>query len=169
MPRAFGHCPDGHSTATDFMVSFFEEKKLAVGSIENYKSAIANSLNYTQLIQILPQGQTPLLRTTPEWNLALVLDTLSKPPFEPLQSIELANLSVKPSSWQPLPVEEGERASCLLLQGLWHDKQQKSVYLLFDRSFLAKTQRIHHRVQTALNIPALPYDEQEERYLCPIR
>ena len=66
-------------------------------------------------------------------------------------------------------MEEGERASCLLLQGLWHDKQQKSVYLLFDRSFLAKTQRIHHRVQTALNIPVLPYDEQEERYLCPIR
>ena len=48
MPRAFGRCPDGYSTATDFLVSFFEEKKLAVSSIENYKSAIANSLSYTK-------------------------------------------------------------------------------------------------------------------------
>jgi len=30
------------------MVSLFEEKKLAVSSIENYKSAIANSLSYTK-------------------------------------------------------------------------------------------------------------------------
>ena len=46
---------------------------------------------------------------------------------------------------------------------------RKAFIFKFDRSFLAKTQRIHHRVQTALNIPALPYDEQEERYLCPTR
>ena len=33
---------------SDFMVYLFEEKKLAVSSIENYKSAIANSLSYTK-------------------------------------------------------------------------------------------------------------------------
>ena len=46
---------------------------------------------------------------------------------------------------------------------------RKAFIFKFDRSFLVKTQRIHHRVQTALNIPALPYDEQEERHLCPTR
>ena len=120
---------------SDFMVYLFEEKKLAVSSIENYKSAIASSLSYTkndclnnnktvtQLIRSFHIDRPLSLKTTPDWNLALVLVALSKPPFEPLQSIALANLSVKtifltsPGQWK-----KERRASCFHLQRIWYDR-----------------------------------------------
>ena len=84
------------SVVSDFLLHLHTEKYLAISTIAGYQMAIASTLPATSgaevgrnptLKSLLPniemeQGQHQ--RQFPEWNLALVLSALTKPPFEPL-------------------------------------------------------------------------------------
>ena len=85
-------------SATESVVSDFlhTDKHLAISTIAGYQMAIASTLRATSGTEV---GRNPALKSLlrniemdqgqhqrhfPEWNMALVLSALTKPPFEPL-------------------------------------------------------------------------------------
>ena len=90
----------------DFLLYFLLDRKLQPGTIDGYRSAIADKLgifpindskdeNFTHLLdsfhRVRPEGR----RGIPSWNLYLVLHQLSKAPFEPLKEASLDRLIFK--------------------------------------------------------------------------
>ena len=80
----------------DFLLHLFQDRKLQPGTIDGYRSAIADKLgnstinvskdeNLTRLLdsfhRVRPKGR----RGIPSWNVSLVLHQLTKAPFEPLK------------------------------------------------------------------------------------
>ena len=136
----------------DFLLYLFREKELAAGTIANYKAAISSTrtqcgdsslVHDASLHDLLRsfhiQRHRPI-NVIPPWNLALVLDALRKPPFEPLISINLPNLTVKTVFLVALAT--GRRRSELHAMtmersGLAYDG--KSFMLNMDRNFLGKS------------------------------
>lgn len=166
----------------DFMVNLFKEVKLSVNTIENYRTAISHTLSLSgnnclvdsrvirDLLRSFHVERPVSTRSTPSWNLALVLDTMRKPPFEPIESIELANLSVKTIFLTALASSRRRsELHAMIYEGSGASRHNRSFLLPFDRLFLAKTQRLHHPTQRPLLIPALPTDDIEEKFLCPVR
>ena len=85
----------------DFLLHLFQDKKLQPGTIDGYRSAIADKLgnstinvskdeNLSRLLDSFhrdrPKGRR---RGIPSWNLSLVLHQLTKAPFEPLKEDSL--------------------------------------------------------------------------------
>ena len=79
----------------DFLLFLFQERGLQPGTIEGYRTAIADKVGNTRLNISKDENLTRLLdsfhrdkpkgrRGIPSWNLSLVLHQLTKPPFEPL-------------------------------------------------------------------------------------
>jgi hypothetical protein len=166
----------------DFLLHLFQSKKLAVSTLKGYRSAIATTLAATGYTAVSSDASLHDLmrsffidrpvpdRTFPEWDLALVLDALRHSPFEPLGSIPLANLTYKTVFLTALA--SGKRRGELhafMAKGSGVSDQKSSYVLSFDRRFLAKTQRLGHRGQTAVSIPAIPYGDRLEQALCPVR
>ena len=80
------------------MFYLFEEVQLAPKSIEGYRSAIASSLKFaldfdlgkdsrlTALVHSFFQDKPHHISNQPPWDLTLVLNILSGPPFEPISN-----------------------------------------------------------------------------------
>lgn len=95
----------------DFLLSLFEKgsrerKPLAVTTIRGYRSSLSTVFKtkdrdvghhpvLSQLIKAFERQRPKTLRLLPQWNLALVLDMLRRPPFEPLQEASMQFLSWK--------------------------------------------------------------------------
>ena len=78
----------------DFLLYLFQERKLQPGTIDGYRSAIADKLgnspinfskdeNLTHLMDSFHRDRPKSRRGIPSWNLSLVLHQLTKAPFEP--------------------------------------------------------------------------------------
>ena len=83
-------------TIADFLLHLFQDKKLQPGTIDGYRSAIADKLgnssinvskdeNLTRLLDSFHRDRPKGRRGIPSWNLSLVLHQLTKAPFEPLK------------------------------------------------------------------------------------
>ena len=79
----------------DFLLFLFQERGLQPGTIEGYRTTIAdkvgntrvnisNDENLTRLLDSFHRDKPKGRRGIPSWNLSLVLHQLTKPPFEPL-------------------------------------------------------------------------------------
>ena len=90
----------------DFLLHLFQEKKLQPGTIDGYRSAIADKLgnstvnvskdeNLTRLLDSFHRDRPKGRRGIPSWNLSLVLHQLTKAPFEPLKEASLKHLTFK--------------------------------------------------------------------------
>ena len=90
----------------DFLLYLFQVRKLQPGTIEGYRSAIADKLGNVPLNVSRDENLTGLLdsfhRDRPKgrrgilsWNLSLVLHRLTKAPFEPLKEASLKHLTFK--------------------------------------------------------------------------
>jgi integrase len=91
----------------DFLMHLFEERKTSISTIKGYRTAISKVLFYTSGADVShsdilsdlissfehkrPQRCTPF----PKWDLKLVLDSLSKPPYEPLATADRKALTLK--------------------------------------------------------------------------
>ena len=84
----------------DFLLHLFQDKKLQPGTIDGYRSAIADKLgnstinvskdeNLTRLLDSFHRDRPKGRRGIPSWNLSLVLHQLTKAPFEPLKEASL--------------------------------------------------------------------------------
>ena len=90
----------------DFLLYLFQDRKLQPGTIDGYRSAIADKLgnvpinvskdeNLTRLLDSFHRDRPKGRRGIPSWNLSLVLHQLSKVPFEPLKEASLKHLTFK--------------------------------------------------------------------------
>ena len=90
----------------DFLLYLFQVRKLQPGTIEGYRSAIADKLgnvplnvsrdeNLTRLLDSFHRDRPKGRRGIPSWNLSLVLYQLTKAPFEPLKEASLKYLTFK--------------------------------------------------------------------------
>ena len=78
---------------TDFLLHFFQDNKLQPGTIDGYKSAIADNWAIAPLMsarmrislvsRTVPLGQTQGQEGYPPWNLSLVLHQLTRLPLNP--------------------------------------------------------------------------------------
>ena len=89
----------------DFLLYLFQDRKLQPGTIDGYRSAIADKLgnvpinvskdeNLTRLLDSFHRDRPRGRRGIPSWNLSLVLHQLTKAPFEPLKEASLKHLTV---------------------------------------------------------------------------
>ena len=90
----------------DFLFYLFQDRKLQSGTIDGYRSAIADKLgnstinvskdeNLTCLLDSFHRDRPKGRRGIPSWNLSLVLHQLTKAPFEPLKEASLKHLTFK--------------------------------------------------------------------------
>ena len=90
----------------DFLLYLFQDRKLQSGTIDGYRSAIADKLenssinvskeeNLTHLLDSFHRDRPRGQRGIPAWNLSLVLHQLTKAPFEPLKEASLKHLTFK--------------------------------------------------------------------------
>ena len=90
----------------DFLLHLYQDRKLQPGTIDGYRSAIADKLsnstinvskdeNLTRLLDSFHRDRPKGRRGIPSWNLSLVLHQLTKAPFEPLKEASLKHLTFK--------------------------------------------------------------------------
>ena len=100
-------CSTSIKEVADFLIFLHEEKNCKPVTLSGYRSAISaihdgwknSTVGTEKLLTSLLKGifhTNPTSRQLlPNWDLQLVLEALTKPPFEPLRSIELKYLSWK--------------------------------------------------------------------------
>ena len=90
----------------DFLIFLFEEKKLAISSIQGYRSCISKvflargiDISHDRDLNMLVRNFTierPVQhREVTRWDLMVVLRLLMKPPFEPMNMASLADMTRK--------------------------------------------------------------------------
>ena len=136
----------------DFLLHLFQEKKLQPGTIDGYRSAIADKLgnstinvskdeNLTRLLDSFHRDRPKGRRGIPSWNLSLVLHQLTKAPFEPLKEASLKHLTFKTVFL--LALGSGKHRSEIhawLHKSIRHQSDWSKVSLYPSPSFLSKNQ-----------------------------
>ena len=90
----------------DFFLYLFQDRKLQLGTIDGYRSAIADKFgnspinvsedeNLTRLLDSFYRDRPKVWRGIPSWNHSLVLHQLTKAPFEPFKEASLKHLTFK--------------------------------------------------------------------------
>ena len=157
-----------------------------MSSLGGYRTAISKTLlpitgtdigNHPDIASLLANiSRDPKTCPTPapNWNLSLVLDMLTKPPFEPLEHVEDRELTLKTVFL--LALASGKRRSELhaLRHKVLHKSAWSEITFTADPAFIAKTELASNRgSKTTFSIPALePLVESEDtpqRMLCPVR
>ena len=100
-------------SVADFLMYLFQDTKLQPSTIDGYRSVIADKLgnspinvsrdeNLTRLLDNFDRDRPKGRRGIPSWNLSLVLNQLTKAPFEPIENFNYLNvafISYKLSMW----------------------------------------------------------------------
>ena len=90
----------------DFLIFLFEEKKLAISSMQGYRSClskvflargidISHDRDLNMLVRNFAIERPVQHREVPRWDLMVVLRLLMKPPFEPMNMASLADMTRK--------------------------------------------------------------------------
>ena len=171
----------------DFLLHLFQDRKLQPGTIDGYRSAIADKLNNSTINVSKDENLTRLLdsfhrdrpkgrRGIPSWNLSLVLHQLTKAPFGPVKEASLKHLTFKTVFL--LALGSGKRRSEIhawLHKNIRHQSDWSKVSLYPSPSFLSKNQLAKEGPNSVapVVIPALAptFDKslKGDRSLCPVR
>ena len=165
----------------DFLKSRFD-KGLQASTVRGYLSAIqsihqgcedGSSLASSKPLKLLIEGMSnerPRLRNIwPSWDLPLVLEFLSKSPFEPIQSATLRDSALK--TLFLIAIASGRRCSELhaLAIGDFMVFSRDGVTMYFRPGFLAKNERSNFSA-TPLFLPVLSKSKDRRKRLnCPVR
>ena len=136
----------------DFLLHLFQDKKLQPGTIDVYRSAIADKLgnstinvskdeNFTRLLDSFHRDRPKGRRGIPSWNLSLILHQLTKAPFEPLKEASLKHLTFK--SVFLLALGSGKCRSEIhawVHKNIRHQTDWSKVSLYSSPTFLSKNQ-----------------------------
>ena len=170
----------------DFLIYLFDDKKLSLSSIKGYRSMISHTLAFTKSSQVCADPaiselvramelSRPVSRTlAPKWDLACVLGSLIKAPYEPLDQASLQFLTWKTVFL--LTMASAKRRSeihALSIEDshLRFDSSDGSVTLLCQSGFLAKNQ-LPSMASKPFKVPSLSRTcghEDDDRLLCPVR
>ena len=171
----------------DFLLHLFQDKKLQPGTIDGYRSAIADKLgnvpvniskdeNLTRLLDSFHRDRPKGRRGIPSWNLSLVLHQLTKAPFEPLKEASLKHLTFKTVFLMALG--SGKRRSEIhawLHKNIRHQSDWSKVSLYPSPSFLSKNQLAREGPDSVAPVvipalaPTLDKSLKGDRSLCPVR
>ena len=171
----------------DFLLYLFQVKKLQPGTIEGYRSAIADKLgnvplnvsrgeNLARLLDSFHRDRPKGRRGIPSWNLSLVLHQLTKAPFEPLKEASLKHLTFKTVFL--LALGSGKRRSEIhawLHKNIRHQADWSKVSLHPSPSFLSKNQLATEGPDSVAPVvipalaPTLDKSLKGDRSLCPVR
>ena len=171
----------------DFLLHLFQEKKLQPGTIDGYRSAIADKLgnftinvskdeNLTRLLDSFHRDRPKGRRGIPSWNLSLVLHQLTKAPFETLKEASLKHLTFKTVFL--LALGSGKRRSEIhawLHKNIRHQSDWSKVSLYPSPSFLSKNQLAKEGPDSVAPVvipalaPSLDRSLKGDRSLCPVR
>ena len=133
----------------DFLLYLFQDGKLQPGTIDGYRSAIADRLgnstinvskdeDLTRLLDSFHRDRPKGWRGIPSWNLSLVLHQLTTAPFEPLRGASLKHLTFKTVFL--LALGSGKRRSEIhawLHKNIRHQSDWSKVSLYPSPSFLS--------------------------------
>jgi hypothetical protein len=166
----------------DFLVFLFRVLRVLPGPISGYRSAVSSTLRaqgrldvshdptLKALLRSFHLERPTTLQTIPQWNLALVLDALHYPPFEPLPSMPMAHLTVKTVFLTSLACSRWRGELHATIQAGSGCTESLSSFLLpVELSFLAKSPRLDCKRLQPLVIPGLPAADPLERTICPVR
>ena len=171
----------------DFLLHLFQDKKLQPGTIDGYRSAIADKLgnsiinvskdeNLTHLLDSFHRDRPKGRRGIPSWNLSLALHQLTKAPFEPLKEASLKHLTFKTVFL--LALGSGKRRSEIhawLHKNIRHQSDWSKVSLYPSPSFLSKNQLAKEGPDSVTPVvipalaPSLDRSLKGDRSLCPVR
>ena len=171
----------------DFLLHLFQDKKLQPGTIDGYRSAIADKLgnstinvskdeNLTRLLDSFHRDRPKGRRGIPSWNLSLVLHQLTKAPFEPLKESSLKHLTFKTVFL--LALGSGKRRSEIhawLHKNIRHQSDWSKVSLYPSPSFLSKNQLAKEGPDSVAPVvipalaPSLDRSLKGDKSLCPVR
>ena len=171
----------------DFLLHLFQDKKLQPGTIDGYRSAIADKLgnstinvskdeNLTRLLDSFHRDRPKGRKGIPSWNLSLVLHQLTKAPFEPLKDSSLKHLTFKTVFL--LALGSGKRRSEIhawLHKNIRHQSDWSKVSLYPSPSFLSKNQLAKEGPDSVAPVvipalaPSLDRSLKGDRSLCPVR
>ena len=171
----------------DFLLHLFQDKQLQPGTIDGYRSAIADKLgnstinvskdeNLTRLLDSFHRDRPKGRRAIPSWNLSLVLHQLTKAPFEPLKEASLKHLTFKTVFL--LGLGSGKRRSEIhawLHKNIRHQSDWSKVSLYPSPSFLSKNQLAKEGPDSVAPVvipalaPSLDRSLKSDRSLCPVR
>ena len=170
------------TSMADFLIFLFEEKKLLPSSIKGYRSAIASTLKHftsvdfsshpvlSDVIRSMDLEKPAVSRVVPHWDLALVLDSLKKSPFEPLSSCSLKCLTQKTVFLIALASDRRRseiHAFSAAPGSVKFSADFSAVELHFFPGFLAKNQ-LPSVAGVPIEIPALVGSNMNS-VLCPVR
>ena len=179
------HSPSVEQVA-DFLLHLFQDKKLQPSTIDGYRSSIADKVgnftvniskneNLNRLLDSFHRDRPKGRRGVPSWNLSLVLNQLTKPPFESLRKASLKHLTFKTVFL--LALGSGKRRSEIhawVNRNIRHQSDWSKVSLS-PSCFLSKNQLARDCPESVAPVdipalaPTLDSSLKEDRSLCPVR
>ena len=169
----------------DFLLTLFRERNLAPGTIAGYRSALASVFavhgrqgvgsdpSLSAMIRGFGLDRPRTRQLAPQWNLAFVLESLTRAPYEPLENSSLKFLTFKTVFLIALASgrrrSEVHALSCLPSCLRW-SRGYSAVSLVTDPVFLAKNQ-VPGFSPEPIRIPSLAsvVGSSDDRLLCPCR
>ena len=172
---------------SDFFMYLYQDLNRRPSTIDGYRTAIIDTLGPTaqhiahnadlhRLLSSFHRDRPKSSRNLPKWNLSVVLNELTKAPFEPMKDSDLKHLTLKTAFL--LALASGKRRSEIhawVANKVANLGQWEKVALFPSSDFIAKNQLAREGSQSVspVTIPALTtiVDRQfkEDRTLCPVR
>ena len=172
---------------SDFFMYLYQDLNRRPSTIDSYRTAIVDTLGPTaqhiahnadlhRLLSSFHRDRPKSSRNLPKWNLSVVLNELTKAPFEPMKDSDLKHLTLKTAFL--LALASGKRRSKIhawVANKVANLGQWEKVALFPSSDFIAKNQLAREGSQSVspVTIPALTtiVDRQfkEDRTLCPVR
>ena len=172
---------------SDFFMYLYQDLNRRPSTIDGYRTAIVDTLGPTaqhiahnadlhRLLSSFHRDHPKSSRNLPKWNLSVVLNELTKAPFEPMKDSDLKHLTLKTAFL--LAWASGKRRSEIhawVANKVANLGQWEKVALFPSSDFIAKNQLARKGSQSVspVTIPALTtiVDRQfkEDRTLCPVR
>ena len=170
---------------SDFFMYLYQDLNRRRSTIDGYRTAIVDTLGPTahhiahnadlhSLLSSFHRDRPKSSRNLPKWNLSVVLNELTKAPFEPMKDTDLKHLTLKTAFLLALASGKcrseihGWDANKVSNLGQWEK------VALFPSDFIAKNQLAREGSQSVslVTIPALTSIEdrqfKEDGTLCPV-
>jgi hypothetical protein len=153
--------------------------KLRMSTIRQHKSCVCTTIRQTtgkdhssdtiltNLLKGMEKEAPPPKSRIPEWNLNVVLEALSKPPFEPLNEVDIKHLTFKTVflvAWGTAARVSELHALTMDRDHLRFEQTNKWVELTASMEFLAKNQ-LATQPPRKFRLQAL----KNKKILCPVR
>ena len=171
---------------SDFIMYLCQDLNRRPSTIDGYRTAIldylgptglhiAQSTDLNRLLTSFHRDRPKATRNIPKWNLSVVLNELTKKPFEPMKDSDIKHLTLKTAFL--LALASGKRRCEIhawVANKVSNLSQWEKVALFPSSDFIAKNQLVREGAQSVspVVIPALTttVDRQfkQDRSLCPV-